>query len=466
MIRITAALLLLAVAPARAVDFDACEEFFVAPIFLSSHAGTGGEMVVGDAPRNRVEVRAKIEGKKDAPEVLLTPEDLTGDIVAIGPLWPEHNPPGKWMAAHVGDTIGLRVIAYPARKETELAKFRIHLGKLAGESGYALFNLNANRVFALDIALSAWDGARLCKGGKPGLKPHWSMPTDVVRAKPAKAMEEAIRKANHCATGATTPECTLSSYVVEYRDVDGDQKVDALLLRLLPDGSRRVSAIWMRDKKGDLAPNWEGRCDGDPVALSVGVVRCDVEAKPGIIDFRGGHGRQRAATAEEARALSTLSAEEHGQEAIGTLRGVHLAETSYEKTWHHFTTDWVEMAFLPERGNFYTYYLSATGVRQLRDKPSVEQQEAFQIIDGDAAAFPGLKLPPAKTVECKIGKEWAKAGITGEGAKAVFVALAVSDPEGSGALDCWSVSSAERTAADGTKIPGGQPYHHTEARAR
>lgn len=450
---------------AQATDFDSCEEFFLAPIFLSSHAGTGGELQVGDVPRTRVEVRAKIEGKKDAKELLVTPENLVGDIAAIGPLWPEKGSVGQWLPVKVGDTIDLRVIGYPARKETELGKFRIHLGKLVGEHGYALFNLADGRVFALNIAVSSWDGSRHCKGGKAGRMPSWSMPTDVVRARPARAMLEAIKRTNQCAEGKATPECDLASYVVEYRDVDGDKKVDALITRTLPDGTNRVSSIWMRDARGDLAPVFDGRCDGDPIPISVGVVRCDEDRTPGIIDFRKGNGKRRVATPEEARALSSLTSEEHAQEAIGNLRGVEVAETMYRRTWHHFTTDWVEMAFIPERGNFYSYYLTGSGKRQQRSTPEAEEPESLQIVEGDSVTFPGLKVPTG-TVECKLGKDWVRAGIRGEGEKAAYTALAAADLEGNGTLDCWSVSSAERTGDDGTKIPPGQPYHHNAAKAR
>jgi hypothetical protein len=452
--------------PAMAGEFKECREVFLSPVFLASHAGTGGEVQVGDAPPATIDIRAKVEGQPDSTEVSIGPPDLAGDIAVIGPLWPEKGAPGRWMPAHVGDTLDVRVLGHPARKETVLGKFRLHLGKVLEEDGYALFSVTDDKVFALHVWVAAADGTRACQGMTGHARPQLTMPTSVVKARPAKAMLETISRVNRCVGAAVTPECDLARYAAEYRDVNGDKKVDAIVWWTAPDGRRIATEIWMRDASGELAPVYLGSCEGDLDLVGTDVVRCTKGDHPTVIDFHHGRGKLRSPTPSEDRAAARLIAADMEQEVEGNLRAIYLAETSFHERWQHYSEDWADLAYLPERGNFYSYFLGEQGARQRRDGTEVQSPEKFSVVEGDTHANPQLVLPPSGPLGCELPPAHGKAsppvhpGVSGD----AFVATAVVDLNGAGLLDCWSVSSKDRVAADGTKVEAGEPFHHEGVR--
>lgn len=183
-----------------------------------------------------------------------------------------------------------------------------------------------------------------------------------------------------------------------------------------------------------------------------------------VIEIKQGRGRLRDPGRQETETLTRFDMTDRLQEAVATLRAIYVAQFSFHQKWHRYTDDWVDLEFIPERGNFYSYYLSEHGPRQSRATAEVARQESFRIVEADTNAFHGARLPAAAPIACQFGKDaTTRAGIVGDGAAAAFTAIAVADTDGRGHLDCWSVSSAERKAPDGTPISPGEPYHHPSA---
>ena len=86
------------------------------------------------------------------------------------------------------------------------------------------------------------------------------------------------------------------------------------------------------------------------------------------------------------------------------------------------------------------------------------------IIEADRFRHPDAQLFPSVTATgCPITLSKTEAGEVGIGVSGVapmqvFMALAAAKLNGPN-LDCWTVSTVDRIAREGTTIPAGTPYH-------
>jgi len=143
-------------------------------------------------------------------------------------------------------------------------------------------------------------------------------------------------------------------------------------------------------------------------------------------------------------------------ECKSNLKALYVAERSYFAEHDHYTEDFSELGWVPERGNRYAYSLSPHGEALERGGGAAAPQH-YSRIGADLGRFPKLehvlaRLPKAAAGDVPVGE-------AGQCPRCSFAAVCAGEP--TNALDTWSISTDERAAGPET-IPGGAPYHDSE----
>lgn len=152
-----------------------------------------------------------------------------------------------------------------------------------------------------------------------------------------------------------------------------------------------------------------------------------------------------------------------------------LARLSYEEGqyWrHHDLTPGADLGtigFVPDRGNYVTYFLAPSGVTDRRDRTPDDRPAHPVIIDADRQYHPDVVPPPdLAATHCPVTRKRAdglpdlRVGVQGDLLRAVFLAVAAVNVDDDPMYDCWSISNADRRSAGGKLIPAGHPYHELD----
>lgn len=126
------------------------------------------------------------------------------------------------------------------------------------------------------------------------------------------------------------------------------------------------------------------------------------------------------------------------------------------------------LGFAPERGNRYTYFLADTGPMELRPGEGAAPAGAWvighdQTRVGDRpapSAFSATNCPVTLTPADPQAINYLKEAPKGVGPVGPwhFVAAAVANFDADPDMDCWSVATFDRIAADGESISANHPY--------
>jgi len=148
-------------------------------------------------------------------------------------------------------------------------------------------------------------------------------------------------------------------------------------------------------------------------------------------------------------------------ECKANLKALYAAQKALMQKSHGYADKLGPLDFSPERGNRYTYVIAPSGTLRVRDSDS-----------GQTAASPdavGVTVDTFKYVKARsflwrdLPQTFAGGvhlGIAGTCPDHCSVTMAClgnidNDPE----LDLWSISTEDRTAPDGERIPAGVPYN-------
>ncbi len=136
------------------------------------------------------------------------------------------------------------------------------------------------------------------------------------------------------------------------------------------------------------------------------------------------------------------------------LKSLYAAQKSFAAEKGRFTSNVDELFFSPERGNRYAYVLDPHGPLEVRKGPAAERVAGATRIGADELKYPTVStdellahLPPL------AGGEAPGAKVDG------FTAACIGNVDSDETFDVWSISSHERTSAEGETIPAGLPFN-------
>jgi type II secretory pathway pseudopilin PulG len=139
-------------------------------------------------------------------------------------------------------------------------------------------------------------------------------------------------------------------------------------------------------------------------------------------------------------------------ECKANLKALYIAEKSYFAEKDTYSPQVATVGFSPERGNRFAYFVAEGPMQERGAAPN----EAATAVAVDVARYPSgavraSDLPP----------EFAgvRLGVIGKCPDCQVTVACAGNVDNDPELDVWSISSVERTAADGERIPAGQAYH-------
>ena len=146
--------------------------------------------------------------------------------------------------------------------------------------------------------------------------------------------------------------------------------------------------------------------------------------------------------------------------------------TTQRALWHErdaYSPTFARLDFYLERGNLYAYFIGPGLLEERGSSGSVEKTGGLVFISGgnvvgdtaqgvavDLARFPGRRilfsqLPP------EVARQ---VGVSGTCPECEVTMACAAQLDEDATLDVWSISSAERTLADGERIPAGALFRH------
>jgi type IV pilus assembly protein PilA len=120
--------------------------------------------------------------------------------------------------------------------------------------------------------------------------------------------------------------------------------------------------------------------------------------------------------------------------------------------------DLSKLAFSPERGNRYAYFIGR-GPMEDRSGPQATGTEGAQGIGMDTVRFPQLRPLAFEDLPPDVASQ---VGISGVCPDCELTAACAGDVDNtpSDSPDVWSISTRERKAENGETIIAGEPYNH------
>ncbi|MBX7112745.1 MAG: DUF4190 domain-containing protein [Myxococcaceae bacterium] len=118
------------------------------------------------------------------------------------------------------------------------------------------------------------------------------------------------------------------------------------------------------------------------------------------------------------------------------LKSLWVAQRMFHEERHAWAGQFGELAFRPEQGNRYSYFLTAT-----------------EVILADPKRAVSGATPPSHVAA--LHEHGIEVGVSDEGFTAACVGNIDNDP----VLDIWTISSEDRMGADGVTVPAGTPVN-------
>lgn len=156
-------------------------------------------------------------------------------------------------------------------------------------------------------------------------------------------------------------------------------------------------------------------------------------------------------------------------EAKSNLRAIFTGAKAYFAEKDVYKDDMRLFGFLPERGNRYSYFSAPQG-RALDPTERNNPTGPYHVTpaDPDARNYRGGFTSFAET-GCPLTSAvlpdgtLAGLGVTSapgdDPSQASFIAAAAANIDRDDTLDCWSIATVDRVAADGSPIPAGMAYN-------
>jgi hypothetical protein len=142
-------------------------------------------------------------------------------------------------------------------------------------------------------------------------------------------------------------------------------------------------------------------------------------------------------------------------ECWANLRSAYEAEMAYRAEQNAFTDDFAVLGFRPERGNRYAYFAAEVGAFEDRSDLLPRQPKKIAGFAVDRIKFkdadPRLDAP--------VPVPGVAVGLTGTCPDCSITIACAGNIDSDDTLDLWTVSTQERQAPDGTRIPAGVPYN-------
>jgi type IV pilus assembly protein PilA len=136
------------------------------------------------------------------------------------------------------------------------------------------------------------------------------------------------------------------------------------------------------------------------------------------------------------------------------LKAWYTTEYAYFADQNTYNLTASKIGFLPERGNRYAYF-SGPGPVEDRSSAQAENSEQAENFGSDTARHPGKAI----TFEQLPPEVASRVGISGECPECEITLACAGQIDKDGTLDVWTISSADRTLADGTTLHKGTPYN-------
>lgn len=165
-------------------------------------------------------------------------------------------------------------------------------------------------------------------------------------------------------------------------------------------------------------------------------------------------------------------------EAKANLKALYTSQRAWYYEKDTYTEDLDRLGFVPELHNRYTYFSASRGrvlkaeERRAPAPPGGSPRPSYQLIAADSKGpkFRGTFETFAQT-RCPLTPatlpDGTRAGLgitlpVGGAQPGVFIGAAAANIDADPTPDCWSVSTVDRVAADGSPILAGQPYHELD----
>ncbi len=157
------------------------------------------------------------------------------------------------------------------------------------------------------------------------------------------------------------------------------------------------------------------------------------------------------------------------REVKSELKALYTGAKAYFAEKDVYTEDMRQMGFRPERGNEYNYFSSPKG--SALDYAERERTlKPYHVVPADpkargfgrrftAFSDTGCPLTPAVLPDGTLAGLGVTPAPGANPAEAVYIAAAAANLDKDPTLDCWSIATVTRVAADGTPIPEGVPYN-------
>lgn len=144
-------------------------------------------------------------------------------------------------------------------------------------------------------------------------------------------------------------------------------------------------------------------------------------------------------------------------EAKSNLKAIYTCERSYFLEKDVYVPQVQLIGFMPERGNRYLYVVDLSGTIEQRTAAGATSAPTDTGVGPDLFKY-GVKLDVSLAAVPRTLAGGVPLGLTGTCPDCSVTAVALGNIDSDPTLDVWSISTRERVAADGTRIPAGQPH--------
>jgi type IV pilus assembly protein PilA len=156
-------------------------------------------------------------------------------------------------------------------------------------------------------------------------------------------------------------------------------------------------------------------------------------------------------------------------EVKSNLHALYSAEKAYFAEKDGYREDMRLVGFLPAPGNRYSYFSAPQG-RALSPTERKNPTAPYHVIpaDPEVRRYRGGFTSFAETgcpLTSAVLPDGTQAGLGvtpapgDDPSQAVFIAAAAANIDDDGTVDCWSIATVDRVAADGAPIPAGMTYN-------
>ncbi|MBN9681672.1 MULTISPECIES: hypothetical protein [unclassified Corallococcus] len=443
--------------PAVAAERGGCKELFVAPLEAAlPRTKPGGAPWDVDSPADP-QLTAVPTKRKGAKPVVIGPRMDDTASPRWNSVFVEPGQSGGWLRVGAGDSLDLTLTDQDGRKAEVVGRYTVAVPPDVARHGVAYAQARGADGSELSLRFSVTDGTRPCAGLEPPVTVETVLPSMLIRAKVDAAFFARIRQVLGCdQKPATAEECQAGSYAATFSDPNRDGVPDAQVMGgpFGADKRQVIGVAWGFDP-ATRKELFVGECEELALVQHTREASCFLGDMATLVSIDGAGG-VRTAPKEEAKKLVASEPRTVATTEVKLYLGeLFQQQRRFFERQERFTDNMEALGFSPRRGNWYMYLLdprkpesmvSATSY-ELRDRPGPSSFETS-----------GCPVTPATAPNGeKVGL-----GFAGAQKPRHFIAYAMSNLDDDEDMDCWSISSLDRSTKDGTPIPAGRPFHEQD----